>query len=195
MRAKLVRPAQQLRDYAGSSWPDYLKAPEQRPPGRRVDRLLGELGLPRDAAAGREPLEPYLETRRAQADGDEFKALRRGWCLGEETVRQELPERVRAGAGEPPRADARRETLEEKARRILREERDALGGDGAALAPRSQGDVRKVRRARRRRTETSVTLKWIAEHWQMGPWTHVANRLSQDPAQSVNQPDLNLCQK
>ncbi len=146
-------------------------------------------------AAGREQLEPYLETRRAQEDGDECKALRRGWGLGEETFRQELLERVRAGAGEPPRADARRETLEEKARCILREELDALGWDGAALAPRSQGDARKVRIARRRRTETSVTLKWIAEHLQRGPWTHVANRLSQNPAQSVNQPDLNLCQK
>jgi hypothetical protein len=38
-------------------------------------------------------------------------------------------------------------------------------------------------------------LKWIAEHLQMGTWTHVANRLSHNPAQPDNQPDLNLCQK
>jgi len=49
--------------------------------------------------------------------------------------------------------------------------------------------------ARRLRAETSVTLKWIAEHLHMGTWTHVANRLSHHPAQPDHQPDLNLCQK
>jgi hypothetical protein len=52
-----------------------------------VDRLLGELGIPKDSAAGREQLEQHLETRRAQEDGDEFKAIRRGGCLGSETFR------------------------------------------------------------------------------------------------------------
>ncbi len=85
--------------------------------------------------------------------------------------------------------------MEEKARRILREELAALGGDGAALAQRPKGDARKVRMARRVRAETSVPLKWIAEHLHLGTWTQVANRLSQNPVQPENQPDLNLCQK
>jgi putative transposase len=133
--------------------------------------------------------------RRAQADGEEFKAIRRGWCLGDETFRKELLESVSAGAAEPYRAEARRETTEAKARRILQEELAVLGWDNAALAHYPKGDARKVRMARRVRAETSVTLKWIAEHLQMGAWTHVANRLSQDPANSDNQPNLNLCQK
>jgi hypothetical protein len=53
----------------------------------------------------------------------------------DETFRQELLERVQAGAGEPQRADVRRETVEEKAQRILREEL----GDGVALAQRPRG--------------------------------------------------------
>ena len=89
----------------------------------------------------------------------------------------------------------RRETVAEKARRILNEELDKLGWTGAELAQRPKGDARKVRLARRLRTETSVTLKWIAEHLHMGSWTHVANRLSQHPVQTENRPDLNLCQK
>ncbi len=194
VRAKLLRPEQTLRDFAWSSGPEYLKPPEQRPRWLRVDRLLGELGIPKDSAAGRAQLEQYLETRRAQEDGEEFKGIRRGGCLGDEMFRQKLLERVRVGAGEPHRADARRETMEEKARRILREEWAALGGEGAALAQRPKGDARKVRMARRVRAETSVTLKWIAEHLHMGTWTQVANRLSQNPAQPENQPDLNLCQ-
>ena len=48
---------------------------------------------------------------------------------------------------------------------------------------------------RRLRAEIELTLKWIAEHLLMGTWTHVANRLSQDPAHPDNQPDLNLCQE
>ena len=40
-----------------------------------MDRLLGELGIPNDSTAGREQLEQYPETRRAQEDGDEFKAI------------------------------------------------------------------------------------------------------------------------
>jgi putative transposase len=195
VRAKLLRAEQKLADFAWSSWPDYLKSPEQRPHWLRVDRLLGELGIPKDSPAGREQLELYLETRRAQEDGDEFQPLRRGWCLGSETFRQELLERVGAGASEPYRADARQETTEEKARRILREELAALGWDGAVLAHYPKGDARKVRIARRVRAETSVTLKWIAEHLQMGAWTYVANQLSQQPSKPDNQPELNLCQK
>ena len=195
VRANRLRPEQKLADLAWSSWPDYLQAPEQRPRWLRVDRLLGELGIPKDSEAGREQLEQYLETRRAAEDEAEYKGIRRGWCLGTEAFRQELLERGRAGAGEHQRADLRRETVAEKARRILNEELDKLGWTGAELAQRPKGDARKVRMARRLRAETSVTLKWIAEHLQMGSWTHVANRLSQHAAQSDNQPDLNLCQK
>jgi hypothetical protein len=86
-------------------------------------------------------------------------------------------------------------TAEEKARRILKEELDQLGWTGTELAGRAKGDARKIRIARRLRTETAVTLKWIAAELQMGTWTHVANRLFDSATQSDHQPDLNLCQK
>src|SRR6266516_3628791 len=66
VRAKLLRPEQPLSDFAWSSWPAYLQAPKRRPRWLRVDRLLGELGIPKDSAAGRKQLAHYLETRRAQ---------------------------------------------------------------------------------------------------------------------------------
>jgi len=147
VRAKLLRPEQKLRDYPWSSLPELLQPPAARVAWLRVDRLLGELHIPTDSAAGREQLEAYLETRRCHEDGEEFKHIRRGWCLGDEAFRQEWLERVRAGAGEPHRGDARRETMEDKARRILQEELDALGWDCAALAQRPKGDARKVRMA------------------------------------------------
>jgi hypothetical protein len=87
-------------DYAWSSWPDYLKPPEQRPRWLRVDRLLGELYIPKDSVAGRAELENHLEVRRAQEDGGEMKKIRRGWCLGGETFRQELVEQAHKRTGD-----------------------------------------------------------------------------------------------
>ena len=195
MRAKLLSPEQKLTDFPWSSWPEYLKPPEQRPRWLRVDRLLGEWGIPKDSPAGRAELEQYLETRRAQEQEEEFKPIRRGWCLGDEPFRKELLERAGAGTSEPYRADARRETTEEKARRILQEALAKLGWTDAELAGRAKGDARKIWLAQRLRAETTVTLKWIAAELHMGTWTHVANLLSDKPTPSKQQPDLNLCQK
>jgi len=130
VRAKLLRPEQKLREFLWSSWPGYLQPPGPRPHWLRVDRLLGELGIPQDSEAGRRQLERYLETRRAQADGDEFKAIRRGWCLGAETFRKELLESARTRATEHHHAPTRRETTEAKTHRLLTEELDRLGGQG-----------------------------------------------------------------
>jgi putative transposase len=195
VRARLLRPGQKLRDFPWSSWPDYLKPPEQRPRWLRVDRLLGELHIPKDSAAGREELENHLERRWAQEEGDEFKLVRRGWCLGGETFRKELLEQACAQTGENHQAQTRRETTEARAHRILKEELDKAGWTAADLAARSKGDRRKVRMARRLRAETGVTLKWIAEHLHMGVWTHVTNRLYHSTKnKSDNQNELNLCQ-
>jgi putative transposase len=180
VRARLLRPEQKLCDYSWSSWPEYLKEPEQRPRWLRVDRLLGELHIPKDSPAGREHMENYLETRRAQETEGEFKTIRRGWCLGDERFRQELLERAERCVGENHFARTRIETAEEKARRIMEEEFERLGWQALDLTARAKGDVNKVRIAQRIRQETSVTLKWIAQELQMGSWTHVANLLQQN---------------
>lgn len=179
VRAKLLRHGQKLSAFAWSSWRQYLKPPAQRPPWLRVDRLLGELGIPKDSAAGRAQLENYLETRRAQEAGEELKQIRRGWCLGDEAFRRELLEAVHQQAGENHHTQIRREATEERARRILREELDQVQWTEMELKQRAKGCPQKVRIAQRLRAETTVTLKWIASELHMGTWTHVANRLSQ----------------
>ena len=60
--------------------------------------MLGELGIPKDSVAGRAEMENYLEVRRAQEDGGALKKIRRGWCLGGETFRQELLAQAHARA-------------------------------------------------------------------------------------------------
>src|SRR5947199_404556 len=80
-RAKLVKPDQKLRDFAWSSYPEYLRPAKQRKPWLRVDRLLGEHGISRDNSAACREFETLIELRRASEDGLEFKALLRGWYV------------------------------------------------------------------------------------------------------------------
>jgi hypothetical protein len=52
-----------------------------------------------------------------------------------------------------------------------------LGWDQEALRQAGKSDERKVRMAARLRKDTTMSLKWIAEHLEMGSWTHVSNLL------------------
>ena len=99
VRAKLLRPEEPLRRYAWSSFPAYVEPPSKWPPWLRVERLLGEKGIPRDSAAGRRQFERQMEERRAQETGSEFKAIRRAWCYGDEEFRQELLARMSEKVG------------------------------------------------------------------------------------------------
>ena len=47
VRAKLIVEEEKLETYSWSSYPDYLKAPRERPEWLRTDRLLGEHGITR----------------------------------------------------------------------------------------------------------------------------------------------------
>src|SRR3954471_22378603 len=64
VRAKLLKPEQRLRDFGWSSYPDYLKEAKARPKWLRVDRVLGECGIPSDSAAGRRQWEQRMEAKR-----------------------------------------------------------------------------------------------------------------------------------
>ncbi len=177
-RAQLLKPEEPLRQYAWSSWPEYLKSPGKRWPWLRVERLLGEYGIPQDRAAGRRHLEGQVEQRRAAEAGTDYRNIRRGWCLGDEAFRKELLGQMGERAGENHYAQERQESGEEKARGIMAEELQRLGWRQAELKLRRKGDPGKVRMAWRLRAETTMTLKWIATALQMGTWTHVSNLLS-----------------
>ncbi len=116
--------------------------------------------------------------------------------MGAETFRQELLDQAHSRAGENHHAAIRRETAEEKARRILGEELDNLGwpeiGVGAASRERCAESPDRPAIAG---AETSVTLKWIAQRLQMGTWTHVANLLHGETSKTNDQTEMNLCQK
>ena len=177
-RAGLLRPDQRLRTYAWSSYPAYLKDAAKRPKWLRVDRLLGEHGIPRDSAAGRRQFQRQVEERRTAENQQEYKRIRRGWFYGEEAFRKELLGQMTGRAGEHHYAEDRSESDEEKARSILAAELKRMHWSASDLKKRRKGDPSKVRIAARLRQETTMTLKWIADQLHMGVWTHASNLLS-----------------
>jgi REP element-mobilizing transposase RayT len=167
-RAKLVAVDAPLKSFAWSSWPAYLLAPSKRPAWLRVDRLLGEWGIPKDSPAGRQRLEQALEERRGTEEGEEFKPIRRGWCLGEEAFRKELLEQMNERFGAEHYGQERMEAAEAMAEQIIAEELKRRRWLEADLKARPKGDSTKVALAARLRAETTLTVSWIAERLGMG---------------------------
>jgi REP element-mobilizing transposase RayT len=176
-RAKVLRAREALSAFPWSSYPQYLKPAGQRPAWLRVDRLLGEKRIPRDTSAGRAEFERLMERRRREDLGNEFKPVERGWCLGSETFREELLAAAGERVGPSHYGSERRESGAARAERLVREGLAGLGWTEKELSGRRKGDKGKVKLARRLRTETTMTLRWIAERLQMGSWTYVSNLL------------------
>lgn len=167
-RAKLVPPETPLRSFPWSSWPAYLLAPSKRPAWLRVDRLLGECSIPKDSPAGRQRLEQMLEERRHAEADDEFKPVRRGWCLGGEEFRQELLAHMSERIGAEHYGAERAETALAKAERIIATELQRLGWTEADLRTRPKGNAEKVQLALRLRAETVQTVAWLAGRLHLG---------------------------
>src|SRR3954464_6451184 len=167
---------------------EYLKAPKQRPSWLRVDRLLGEHGIPKDSLAGRTQFARRLQERADGEQSHDYAQIRRDWCVGSKEFRQELLAAAGERVGPNHYGRDRQETGEEKAQRIVKEEIDRLGWAEAELKIRRKGDPAKVAMARRLRRESIMSLKWIAARLQMGSWTYVSNLLADRSGK------MNLCQ-
>ncbi len=112
--------------------------------------------MPEDSPAGRQRLERALEERRGTEEGEEFKPIRRDWCLGEEKFREELLTQMSERMGAERYGEERAEELK-------------LGRwQEADLKTRPKGDSVKVALAARLRAETTMTVGWIAERLAMG---------------------------
>ena len=178
-RARLVKPAQPLSVYPWSSYPRYLAAPSRRPAWLRVDRLLGEWGIPKDSVAGRRVFAQHMERRRLEDPNKQFKPLERGWCFGGEEFRQELLEQVNTGPGPSHYGEAVQEAVEAQAERLVVGGLKRLGWGEADLKARRKGDARKVRLARELRSRTTMPLAWLAQRLSMGSRGYLAWLLKQ----------------
>ena len=114
-----------------------------------------------------------MEERRAEERSAQWKAVRRGWCLGEEQFRRDLLEQVHERAGAHHYGEEIGQSVEEKARRIIAEELAKMDWEEADLSGRRKGDVGKVRIARRLRRETTVSKGWIAKQLLLGSVSNV----------------------
>ena len=98
--------------------------------------------------------------------------------MGSEEFRQELLAAAAGSLHATHYGSERREAQTNQALGLLREELQRLGWDAEALPRAAKGDQRKIRLAARIRRETTMSLKWIAEHLAMGSWTQVSNLLA-----------------
>ncbi len=167
-RARLVKPEQPLKEYRWSSWPWYLGAPSRRPDWLRVERLMGEHGIPRDSNAGRRELERRIEAQRVAEATGSYRSIRRGWCLGGEDFRRELLGQPSTRLGAEHYGTERREAEVVRAERIVKEELRRREMREADLPRTGKGDRRKVEIAARLRAETTLSVAWIATRLGMG---------------------------
>jgi putative transposase len=179
-RARLLSAEQPLTSFPWSSLPWIRRGAGERPSWLRVERLFGECGISTDDVAGCAEYVERLEARRAGETDEEFKAVRSGWCFGDEHFRKELLSKIDGAAGDSHFGSEFQEASEVKATRIIDEElRRALWAE-AELELKRKGDPVKLHIARRLREETTVTLQWISARLRMGTKSHLSHLLYWD---------------
>ena len=177
VRADLLPPEAPLEQYRWSSYPEYLKRPGERLGWLRVERVLGELGIRSDDAAGRKRFGAAMEERRGKDQPGEWQAVRRGWFLGSGPVKEQLLELMAGAMGTHHGGEERHETDEQKAERLVVEELRKRRWTEQDLAGRLKTDPVKVKLAARVRAESVMTMDWIARRLQMGGRHTLANCL------------------
>jgi hypothetical protein len=168
-RAGLIGSDERLLAYLWSSLVWYLAAREHRPGWVRVDRLLGEHGIPQDSPAGRQEFERHLEQSRLEEESEAaLKPFRRGWCLGSEAFRNQMLEWMEGRLGENHSGGLHLETAEQRANGIIAAELVRLGWTERDFAARLKNDPGKLAVAAHVRRETTLPIKWIAGRLQLG---------------------------
>jgi len=177
-RAKALARESRLLEYPWSSFGGYLTEPGHRPKWLRVERLLGEHGIGKDTAAGRREFERRMEARRAgEGEADEWKGMRRGWCLGSGEFKRELLERLHGRLGPNHSGEMREEADRVRAEAIIGAELKRLRWKEADLSRRAKSDPGKLALAARLRRETTRTIEQIASRLRMGSRKSVAPKL------------------
>jgi REP element-mobilizing transposase RayT len=174
-----------LRQYRWSSYPLYLT--QRCPEWLSRAEVLASLGLDEQKRRG---YEAYMEGRvlewrnpKGREDLEEqWKALRRGWYLGNQSFLERLEswlEKAVAGHRRESHSGGARETHDERAaERLLGRSLKALGLTEADLRELRFGSPEKVALAWWLRKHTTVSLRWVADRMNMGHYTRVTKAVS-----------------
>ena len=173
LRAGMLGEGNALEDYVWSSYPEYLKPQRKRAGWLRVDRLFGEHGIRRDNGRGRREFCEIITARCGQeghAEEELWSDIRRGWKFGAEDFVERLSGLGHVGGGNTAShlSDSLEETMEEKARGVIRAFLEKRGLGLQALRERTKGDPVKVRLAGELRRKTTMTVAWIARELNAG---------------------------
>lgn len=179
VRARLVERRERLQKYRWSSYPSYLRSREKRESWLRCDRLFGEHGLTKESRRSRLEFARRMKQRCVEPNDPNAEQIRRGWSFGAQDFIARLLDRIPGSVSEHHQARERTETDEQKAEAIISARLKKLGWGKADLGARRKSDPQKVALANALRSETTMSLKWIARRLEMGSWTHVSNLLRQ----------------
>ena len=179
VRAGLLTAEQPLQAYGWSSYPVYLADTAPRPAWLRLDRLLGEWGIGWDQPGAGRQFAAVMEARRQAELDKEFKPVRRGWCVGSQQFREEMLKHIEQQRGKWHYGAELGEATENKAERLIRDALRANNVTEKQFANWRKGHPFKIRLAALLRSETTVTVSWIAQRLSMGSRGHLAHLLYQ----------------
>lgn len=172
-----------LSNYRWSSFPLYL-SPSKRPGWLTVERVLEALGFS-DDQRGRAQYHKYMQKRVSEIKSGspskpvekQWEEIRRGWCLGSKSFRDELLKRLDGALEGKQRNSFAGEEVrkhdEVEADRILSAGLGCLGVDRMSLAGLPKGAPEKAVLAWYLRRHTVASRSWIAKQLCMGDESRV----------------------
>ena len=179
VRAKLLGKGERLQKYRWSSYPSYLRGRQKRELWLRCERLFAEHGLMKDSGRSRLEFARRMEHRRVERNDPSAERIRRGWSFGAQDFIARLLDRMPGSVSEPHHARERSQSDEQRAEAIILTRLRELGWGKTELTAQRKSDPHKIALARDLRSQTTMSLKWIAHRLEMGSWTHVSNLLRQ----------------
>ena len=168
-----------LTDYRWSSYPLYFQ-PSKRPAWLSVERTLGAMGVV-DDRNGRERfgrmmqkrVQEILRSDMPRNVNAQWSNIRRGWCYGGDSFRDEMIDRLDGVIGSSGKrtsfsGEQARLHDEMEALRLLDKGLEILGVDGEALQDMKKNAPEKQVLSWYLRSCTIVSNQWITEHMYCG---------------------------
>ena len=149
---------------------------------------MGEWGIRWDQPGAGRQFAAVMEARRRAEATEEYQPLGRTWCVGSESFREQMLQYVEQQRGRWHYGAELAESAQAKAERLIAQALQTEGISPGQLASWRKGHPFKVKLAARLRTETTVTVAWLAQRLAMGTRGHLAHLLQLNRAEPAEFP-------